>query len=108
LAATAVNVALCVTPAGSTVAVKKAFVAFAGTVRDAGTVTLGLLLEMDTISPPLGAAAFSVTVQESLPKPVTEALAQESVLNAVPVVAGVPVVGDPVSLELPLPPEFTK
>jgi hypothetical protein len=105
LAASAVNVTFCVAPTDSTFAVKDVLVAFAGTVSEAGTVTPGLLLERVTLNPPLGAAALSVIVQESLPETVMEALAQESVLNAAPVVAGVPVAGDPV---LPLPPGFTK
>ena len=68
-----------------------ALVALAGTVTDAGTVTAVLLLERLTVSPPLPAAAFRVTVQASLPAPVIEALPQESALNAGVLPAVVPV-----------------
>jgi hypothetical protein len=56
-------------------------VAFAGTVTVAGTVTAVLLLDRLTLTPP-AAAAFSVTMQESVPAPVTDALLQSSALNA--------------------------
>jgi len=73
-----------------TVAVKAALVAFAATVTDAGTVTAALLLERLTVSPPLGAAVLSATVQASVPAPVMDALPQEMALSAA-VVAAVPV-----------------
>ena len=55
----------------------------------AGTVTAVLLLVRPTLTPPLPAAELSVTVQLSLPTPVSEALLQVKELNvpatAVPV-----------------------
>jgi len=59
-----------------TVAVKPAVVAPAATVTLAGTTTAVLLLARLTARPPLGAAAFSVTVQLSVPAAVIDALAQ--------------------------------
>ena len=59
-----------------TVALKVAVVAPAGTVTDAGTVTATLLLARLTASPPVGAAAFTVTVQASVPAPAMELLVQ--------------------------------
>jgi hypothetical protein len=64
-----------------TVAVKLAVVDPAATVTEAGTVTAELLLARLTANPPLGAAAFSVTVQLSVPAPVIDPLAQVSALN---------------------------
>jgi hypothetical protein len=49
----------------------------------AGTVTAVLLLERLTVSPPLGAAALSVTVQASLTDPVMDVLLQENALKGV-------------------------
>jgi hypothetical protein len=74
-----------------TVAGNPVLVAFAGTVTVAGTVTAVLLLDRLTLRPPLGAAAFSVTMQESVPEPVMDALLQESALNAAAGVPAVPV-----------------
>ena len=73
-----------------TVAVNPAVVEPAGTVIDAGTVTALLLLDRLTASPPVLAAADSVTVQASLPEPVKEALAQLSALSTPAVVCPVP------------------
>jgi hypothetical protein len=64
-----------------TVAVKLAVVAPAVTVTLAGTTTAALLLATLTANPPLGAAAFSVTVQLSVPAPVIDPLAQVEALN---------------------------
>ena len=58
---------------------------FAGTVTVAGTVTAVLLLERLTTNPPLGATAFNVTVQASVPEPVMEPLPQVTALTVVPV-----------------------
>jgi hypothetical protein len=74
-----------------TVAVNPALVAFAGTVTVAGTVTAALLLDRLTLRPLLGAAAFSVTVQASVPEPVMDELLQESAVSAAAVVPAVPV-----------------
>lgn len=64
-----------------TVAVKLALVAPAATVTVAGTVITLLLLERLTVTPPLGAAAFRVTVQLSVPDPVNDPLVQLSPLS---------------------------
>jgi hypothetical protein len=56
-------------------------VAPAATVTLAGTVTAELLLDRLTANPPLAAAAFSVTVQLSLPALVIDELLQLSPLN---------------------------
>jgi hypothetical protein len=63
------------------VAVAVAEVEFSGTVTVAGTVTSGLLLVRFTVSPPAGAAALSVTVQETLVIPFVVVLVQENALN---------------------------
>jgi hypothetical protein len=85
----AVRVADCVVVTESIVAKKATLVALTGTVTVAGSVTAGLLLERLTFSPPLPAATLRNTVQESVPDPVIEALAQENALSvpgaAVPV-----------------------
>jgi NhaP-type Na+/H+ or K+/H+ antiporter len=85
------SVNVCSELTGEMVAVNPALVAPAGTVTVAGTVTAALLLDRLTLRPPLGAAAFSVTVQASVPDPVMDALLQESALNAASGVAAVPV-----------------
>jgi hypothetical protein len=64
-----------------------ALLALAFTSTEVGTVTALLLLARITVSPPLAAAAFSVTVQLSLPAPVMELLLQLSELR-VAAVAG--------------------
>jgi len=71
---------------GETVAQNPAEVALAGTVTAAGTETVPLLLDRLTTSPPLGAAPFRVTVQESAPDAVIVALLHEIALNATAVV----------------------
>jgi hypothetical protein len=86
LPALAVSVAVAAVLTAVTVAVKPALVAPAATVTDAGTVTLELLLPRLTAKPPVAAAAFSVTVQLSVPAPVIEPLAQVN-----PVSTGTPV-----------------
>ena len=73
-----------------TVAVKAAVVAPAATVTVAGTATDELLLARLTVNPPVAAAAFSVTVQLSVPAPVIEPLVQLSPLS----------IGTPVPLRL--------
>jgi len=52
----------------------------------AGTVTAVLLVHRMTVTPPDGAAAFSVTVQVFVPEPVKDAPLQDSALN--PAVSG--------------------
>ena len=71
-------------------AVNPALVAFAGTVTVLGTVTAELLLDRFTLSPPLGAAAVSVTVHASVPDPVMVPLLQYSALSAVGAAVPVP------------------
>ncbi len=77
-----VSVAVCADVTADTVAVNPAVVALAATVTDVGTLTAALLLARPTAMPPLGATAAKVTVQASVPLPVTEVLAQESPLSA--------------------------
>jgi hypothetical protein len=81
-AALALKVAFCVDPTADALAVKPALVAPAATVTAAGTVTAVLLLDRLTLSPPVGAAAFSFTVHASFAKPDTDALLHESELTA--------------------------
>ncbi len=76
LLALAVKVALWAVVTEETVAVKAAVVAPAATITVAGTVAALLLLAKLTVNPPLGAAALSATVQESVPAPVIDPLAQ--------------------------------
>jgi hypothetical protein len=54
-------------------AVKVAPEAAAGTVTEAGTVTLALLLDSATLMPPAVAGRLRVTVQDDVPGPATEA-----------------------------------
>ncbi len=74
--ALAVRVAVCAVLTGETVAVNVALLAPAATVSVAGTDTALLLLARLTPNPLLGAAALSATVQESVPAPVIDPLAQ--------------------------------
>ena len=82
----AVSVTVCEVGTEEAVAVKPALVAPAGTITDAGTATLVLLLARLTTNPPVGAAAFSVNVQPSVPVPVIE-----PVLQLIAVSTGTPV-----------------
>jgi hypothetical protein len=70
-------------------AVKLAVVEFAATVAVDGTLSAELSLATPTLNPPAGAAPESVTVQASVPAPVSEALLQTSALTVR--VAAVPV-----------------
>jgi hypothetical protein len=63
------------------VAVKVAEVAAAGTVIEATTGSKLLVLESETVVPPLGAAPLSVTVQVVLPELVIVEGAQDSELR---------------------------
>jgi hypothetical protein len=63
------------------VAVKLVLVAPAATVTEAGTTTAVSLLDTLTTWPPLPAAAFSVTVQLSVPAPVIDPLVQLNPLS---------------------------
>jgi hypothetical protein len=97
LPALAVRVAVCAVLTDETVAVKLAVVEPAATVTEAGTVTVELLLARLTAKPPVGAAAFSVTVQLSVPDPVNEPLVQLSALSI-----GTPVPLRPTAVEVPV------
>ena len=80
-------------------AVNPTLAAFAGTVTVLGIVIAELLLDRFTLSPPLGAAAVSVTVHASVPDPVMVPLLQYSALSAVG--AAVPVPLRVITAELP-------
>ncbi len=73
----------------ATVAENPTLVALAGTVTEAGTVTVPALLERFTLWPPLPAAVLNVTVQASVPAPVMIPLLQVNEFN--PGVLAVPV-----------------
>jgi hypothetical protein len=77
----AVSITVCVVPVHCEVAVKAAVVAWAATVTAAGTATIELLLERLTLTPPVGAAESSVTVQASVLEPAMYALSQETALK---------------------------
>jgi len=81
LPAATVSVANCADVTAETVAVKPALVALAGIVTVAGKLTAGLLLDRAKVIPPLGAAPFSETVQESDPAPVIAELVHEIALR---------------------------
>ena len=81
-------------------AVNPTLVAFAGTVTVLGIVTAELLLDRFTLSPPLGAAAVSVTVHASDSDPVMAPLLQCSALN--PAIAAVPVPLRPITAVAPV------
>jgi len=72
----AVSVAVCAVLTVETVAMKLAVVDPAATITEDGSVTAAALLERLTAWPPVLAAAFSVTVQGSVPGPVIEPIAQ--------------------------------
>jgi hypothetical protein len=82
LPALAVSVAVCAELTADAVAEKLAVVDPATTVTEAGTLTAELLLARFTAKPPLAAAALTVTVQLSLPAPVTAAWLQLKELNS--------------------------
>jgi hypothetical protein len=94
--ALAVNVAVCAVLTAETVAEKLAEVAPAAMVTEAGTETEVLLLARPITEPPVAAAAFTVTVQASVPAPVMEAFVQDS-----PVSAGTPVPLKAMAVEVP-------
>ncbi len=81
LPALAVRVTVWAVVTEETVAVKAAVVEPAATVTEAGTETDELLLARLTVNPPVAAAAFSVTVQLSVPDPVNDPLVQLSPLS---------------------------
>ena len=70
--------AVCAELAAETAAEKVALVAPAGTITEAGTLMAVLLLARVTVWPPVGAPPDRVTVQESVPAPEIDALAQET------------------------------
>jgi hypothetical protein len=71
--ALAVRLAVCAAVTAATRAVKLTLDAPAGTTVVAGTVTLGLLLESATLTPPDGATAVKARVQVAVPGAVTVA-----------------------------------
>src|SRR5580692_9079390 len=77
----AFRVTVCAVVTAETVAENMTLVAVAGTVTEGGTVTAVLLLDRATLTPPLPAAALSVTVQESVPAPVIDEFTQDSALT---------------------------
>jgi hypothetical protein len=79
--AVAFRVTVCAVVTAETVAEKLALVAPAATVTEDGTVTDPELLDRLTTWPPVGAAAFSFTVQLSVAALVSEALAQLRLLG---------------------------
>ena len=81
--ALAVKVTVCAVLTEETVAAKLALVAPTAMVTEAGTTTALLLLARLTVKPPPAAAAFSVTVQLSVPAPVMEPLLQLNALRVV-------------------------
>lgn len=74
----AVRVAVCDVVTPDTVATKLALVEPEGTDTETGTVTAPLLLARPTAMPLLGAGALKVTLQESVPAPIIDELAQLS------------------------------
>lgn len=66
----AVSVAVCLAVTDVTLAANTTLVAPLGTMTDAGTDTIFVLLANATDMPVLEAALFRVTVQESVPAPV--------------------------------------
>lgn len=78
----AVRITDCAEVTGDTLAMNVALIAFAGTRIVPGTATAALLLARLTLKPPLGAAAFSVTVQALLPDPPMDAVLQLNPLKA--------------------------
>lgn len=77
-----------------------ALVAPAATVAEAGKVTAELLLARVTARPPLGAVAFNVALQESVPAPVIELLLQLKAFSAAMPVPLSPIVAVPPLEEL--------
>jgi hypothetical protein len=89
--AVAVSATICAVLTEDAVAVNPALVAPAGTVTADGTVIALLLLARLTVMPPVPAAAFRVTVQESAPAPNKATLVQLNELKFVaPEAAPVP------------------
>jgi hypothetical protein len=84
------------------VAVKVLLVCPEATVTLEGTVRLALLLESDTVNPPLVAAALNPTVQEVLPGVLMVELVQLRLLRAV--VTGREIDPDPPLEDMEVPP----
>jgi hypothetical protein len=91
------SVTFCVVLTDETVAVKLPTAEPDATVTDDGTVTAALLLERPTVNPPLAAAAFRVTVQESVPAPVMDELMHVSAVST-----GMPVPLSEIVVALPV------
>ena len=96
------SVTVCAVLTAETVAVNVEVVEPDRTVTDDGTVTAALLLEMPTVKPPLAAAAFTVTEQESVPAPVMDKLVHESAVST-----GTPVPLREIAVEVPVDESLT-
>ncbi len=79
--ALAVRVTAWLVVTDSTLALKTALLAPAGTRIDAGTVAAALLLDKVTDWPPVGAVAFKATVHDDVAGPMRELLAHPNVLT---------------------------
>lgn len=79
--ALAVTVAFCDALTAATPAVKEEVEAPEGTITLVGTVTEPLLLDTETLRPPVGAAELNPSVHVVVPAPVNELLPHESWLN---------------------------
>ena len=86
----AVSVTDCALVTAAALAEKAAVFAVAGTVIELGTVTELLLLEIETLRPPVGAEPDRVTVQASASAPVIEVLLQDTALTVGVTVVPVP------------------
>jgi len=87
----AVSVTVCAVLNEDTVAAKALLVVPAAIVTGLGTVTVLLLLETLTFTPPVGAAPVNVGVQVTLPELVIVELLHVNALNVGAVVVPVPV-----------------
>jgi hypothetical protein len=77
----AVSFTVCEVVTADTVAAKLALVAPEGTDTEAGTITVSLLLARLINMPLLGAGAVNATLQESMPAPIIDELAQFRLVN---------------------------
>lgn len=98
--AVAVIVADWFVPTATVVAVKVAVVAPAATVTVAGTLTVELFEESDTLWPPAGAAALSVTVPVELVPPTTVVGFSETLDTPIGLTVRVPVAELPFAVPL--------
>ncbi len=104
----AVSITDCAVATEEALAKKPAEVTPAGTVSAKGSDSALLLLDSFTTSPPDGAAELSVTLQESVPGPVIDALVQVRVVGAAPDESAEPVSGDSALFKVPASSGFVK